>query len=53
MSIAIQEMDELLVNCIREHSSLHYAKEYSESDEIIWDKIAKEIGIQSEISNLL
>lgn len=41
------KINRLLVNFIEKHPSLHFAEVYTEADELLWDGISKQTGIQS------
>lgn len=43
-------MDKFLVNFIEKHPSLHDTNFYTDADEVIWNDISAEMGIQSKIN---
>lgn len=47
-NLAAEEfIDNLLIDCVKQHPSLYYTNIYSEADEREWDEIQRKFGIQS------
>lgn len=41
------EIDDIIIEFVRDRPPLHHANVYTESDERYWDKLQKNTGIQS------